>query len=244
MSDLHIIEEAAVAVVRRRPGMYIGDTRDGSGLQHMLWELVANSIDEHISGHAHRLSITLHADQSVTIEDDGRGIPVEMHASARPCVEVALTEFHGTGTFDGHTKHVHLGLHGLGMVVVNAVSSSLVVEIARGGSLYRQTYQAGVPTAPLAVVGATTKTGTRITFAPDPTIFSATAMDGGAVRERLREVACFNPRLVLHFVDERTELSEPRGIVGLAERLFRGCGTTPAAPLYVRGERGHIGVRA
>jgi DNA gyrase subunit B len=242
MSSLPIEALDSIAAIRKRPAMFIGDVHAGSGLLHLVLELVANAVDEHLAGRAHRISVTIHADDSVTVEDDGRGIPVEIHASGRPIVEVAFTVLHPTPTFDGHIRHVHLGLHGVGIVAVNALSSSLRVEIARDGHLHRQTYLAGVPTAPLAVVGDTLRTGTRITFAPDPAIFSSTDLDSGILRERLREIACFNPGLVVGFVDERTEFVYPGGIIDLAARLGRGTESVPAAPLHVREQRGDIGV--
>lgn len=240
---------SGAAAIRRRPGMFVGDVHDRSGLHHLLWELVSNCVDEHLAGFAHRVIVTLHNDDSVTVEDDGRGIPVEPGESTLPFVEMALTRIHWTGTFDGHKKHVHLGPHGVGFIVVNALASTFVVEIAREGKLHRQSYREGIPTSPLAIVGDTTTTGTRITYAPDPTIFTATSLDHELVRERLFEVACFNPKLLVRFIDERTDFECPTGILELASRLGRSpdfplqnAPRLPVAPIYVRGQQDEIGV--
>ncbi len=200
--------------VRRRPGMYVGDTSDGSGVHHLLWEVVGNAIDEHLAGHAHHIHVRLEGD-TVTVEDDGRGIPVEPHPSGRSALEVVMTQLHAGPTRDGHTPHVHIGqsLHGVGLAAVNALSDPLEVIVHRGGRRFAMAFARGDTTSPLRDLGPSDSRGTQITLRPDPTIFGGPGLDPVGIREHLRELAYFNPAVTLGFNGER--FHEPRGLAAL-----------------------------
>ena len=192
--------------VRVRPSMYIGNTGEG-GLHHLVYEIVDNSIDEALAGYCSEILITIHEDESISVLDNGRGIPVDLHSTGRPAVEVALTVLHAGGKFGGGGYKVSGGLHGVGMSVVNALSTWLTVKVFRDGKIYYQSYHRGVPDADLKVIGEADTTGTEITFIPDPEIFSdvpTTAFQTPILVRRLRELAYLNKGVSIRIKDERT----------------------------------------
>ena len=224
--------------IRRRPGMYVGDVNDGSGLHHMIWEVVGNAVDQHLAGAAARIEVVLHDDGSVSVEDDGPGVSVEPLAAGTPLLVEVLTRYHDRATFDGHPKHVHLDGVGVGLVMVNALSRLMVVETARGGRRHRIELARGVP-GPLLDLGPTEGRGTRVSFAPDPEIFTRLELDSTAIRKRLRQVAAFCPDLAIHFADERrTVFSCPDGLATLlADERHAPTGRLPERPLRARTEQ-------
>lgn len=200
-SNIQALE--GLEAVRKRPGMYIGST-DTKGLHHLVWEVVDNSIDEHLAGHATHIQTTIHADNSISVSDNGRGIPVGMHKKLqKSALEVVMTVLHAGGKFDKDTYKVSGGLHGVGVSCVNALSGYLKASVRREGKLYEQTYSEGKPTSEVEVVGKSEKSGTTITFKPDETIFEATVYSYEVLAGRMRELAFLNSGLHLYLTDER-----------------------------------------
>jgi DNA gyrase subunit B len=200
--DITVLE--GLEAVRKRPGMYIGSTGP-RGLHHLVYEVVDNSVDEALAGHCSAVRVVLHPDDSCTVSDDGRGIPVEeLKKEKRPAAEVVLTTLHAGGKFgDGGGYKVSGGLHGVGVSVVNALSSRLHLEISRGGSVWSQDYERGKPQNPLTAGAAASKTGTTLTFQPDPEIFEEVEFDFQTLADRLRETAFLTRGLKIELVDER-----------------------------------------
>jgi DNA gyrase subunit B len=232
--------------VRKRPAMYIGSTTE-QGLHHLVWEVVDNSVDEAMAGYCDEINVVVHEDNSVTVIDNGRGIPVDMHATEKkPAAEVVMTVLHAGGKFDSDTYKVSGGLHGVGVSVVNALSDWLDLEIWRDGEVWEQSYKCGVPKSKLAVTGKTRKTGTKITFHPDPSIFDKTDFSYDLLAQRLRELAFLNKGLKITLQDERsdknTEFRFTGGIVEFVKHLNRGKQALHDSPIYIEGKRDNVEV--
>ncbi len=227
--------------VRRRPAMYIGDT-GSRGLHHLLFEVVDNSVDEALAGYCDRIKVTLHSDGSVTVEDTGRGIPVDLHPTeGKPGVEVVMTTLHAGGKFDQKTYKVAGGLHGVGVSVVNALSEWCEVRVCRGGRLYFQRYERGKPTCALKEVGKRKRTGTKVSFFPDKKIFKQTEFNFELLSQKLMELAFLNKGVRFEIKDERSGKSQTYeyqgGIVQFVKYINEDREPLFPKPIYISGER-------
>ena len=228
--------------VRKRPGMYIGST-SARGLHHLVYEVVDNSIDEALAGYCTHIEVTIHKDNSITVTDNGRGIPVDMHESGKPAVEVVLTVLHAGGKFGGSGYKVSGGLHGVGVSVVNALSTNMEVKVKRDGKIHEITFEKGVTKEPLKVVGQTDETGTLVHFVPDAEIFDETVYDYDTLRHRLRELSFLNRGITIILTDERPEEVRQEtfyfegGISSFVEHLNRNKEVINPEPVYFNGTK-------
>lgn len=238
-SSIKVLE--GLDAVRKRPAMYIGDT-GMKGTHHLVWEVVDNSIDEALAGRADRIDVRVHNDGSISVKDNGRGIPVDMHESGKPALEVILTKLHSGGKFDKGSYKVSGGLHGVGISCVCALAEVLEVEVRRDGKVYRQTYARGVPTSQLTVIGQSETSGTMMRFKPDPQIMEVTEFSYEILRKRLREMAYLMGSSNLHIslFDERTDQGEdfnfPDGLIEFVKDLNHGKNAIHKEPIYFRRE--------
>lgn len=246
-NQIQVLE--GLEAVRKRPGMYIGST-SGRGLHHLVWEVVDNSIDEALAGYCNKIDIVVHKDNSVSVTDNGRGIPVgEEKKMKRPALEVVLTVLHAGGKFGGDDSgyKVSGGLHGVGVSVVNALSELLIVTVKREGKVHQQEYRKGAPQYDLKIIGETEETGTKITFSPDPEIFTETTeYDFDILQSRLRELAFLNKGIEINLLDERTDHSVSftyeGGIVSFVEYLNRNREVLHEKPIFTEGTKDSIQV--
>ena len=249
-SSITVLE--GLEAVRKRPGMYIGST-SRKGLNHLIYEIVDNSVDEHLAGFCDTIYVTLEKDGSATVEDNGRGIPVGMHEKGMSAERLVFTTLHAGGKFDNNSYKTSGGLHGVGSSVVNALSAWLDVRVSREGQIFHDSYARGIPTTKLEggllpVIGKTKSTGTKINFLPDDEIFEVTRFSATEVKSRLHETAYLNPTLTIYFTDDRGEekeevvFHEPDGIIGYIKDLNKSKETV-SDPVYFKGEgEGHISV--
>lgn len=244
-SQIQVLE--GLEAVRKRPGMYIGST-SGKGLHHLVWEVVDNSIDEALAGYCSRIEVIVHENNSVTVIDNGRGIPVGENAKLKKStLEVVMTVLHAGGKFGGEGYKVSGGLHGVGVSVVNALSELVIVQVKRDGHIYQQEYRKGAPQYDIKIVGDTTETGTQVTFTPDGEIFTETTVfDYEILQSRIRELAFLNKGIELVLSDERTGVSNTfiyeGGIIEFVKYLNRNREPLHEQPIYVEGSKDHIHV--
>ncbi|MBM3198819.1 MAG: DNA gyrase subunit B, partial [Chlamydiae bacterium] len=244
-SSITVLE--GLQAVRERPGMYIGDV-NSPGLHHMVYEVVDNSIDEALAGFCTKITVTLHKDHSVSVADNGRGIPVGKHEQESQkqgrevsALEVVMTILHAGGKFDKNTYKVSGGLHGVGVSCVNALSKRLRVEVQRGGRVYEMEFSQGRPLHHLKAIGETEVTGTKVTFWPDDTIFTVTTFDYDVLLRRLRELSFLNHGVTIDFIDERSDEHPPisfyyeGGIVSFVSFLNENKEPLFPKPIYIRG---------
>jgi len=238
----HIKVLEGLEAVRNTPGMYIGNT-GSEGLHQLVWEVIDNAVDEALAGYCQNISVTIHLDSSVAVEDDGRGIPTEIHPTEGiPAAEVVMTMLHAGGKFDSKTYKVSGGLHGVGVSVVNALSEVLKLEIRRGGQVFRQTYRRGKKDTDLEIIGTTKRNGTKITFKADEQIFGSTELTYEIISARLRELAFLNKGLRISFEDERSQkppvvFEYEGGILSFVDHLNRAKKTMEGKPIFISGEK-------
>jgi len=250
-SSISVLE--GLEAVRKRPGMYIGSV-SRKGLNHLIYEIVDNAVDEHLAGYCTTINVFLEADGSATVEDNGRGIPVGMHEKGMSAERLVFTTLHAGGKFDDTAYKTSGGLHGVGSSVVNALSTWLDVQVKLDGKIHHDRYERGVPTIELEkgllpVIGRTKETGTRIQFLPDPEIFEKTRFSATELKSRLHETAYLNPQLTIYFEDrrdgnlEQVTYSEPEGITGFVRELTQQSEAV-CEPVYFKGEADGIQVEA
>ncbi|MBR4696599.1 MAG: DNA topoisomerase (ATP-hydrolyzing) subunit B, partial [Selenomonadaceae bacterium] len=235
--QIQILE--GLEAVRKRPGMYIGSTSE-RGLHHLVYEVVDNSIDEALAGYCNHIDVAIEEDNSITVQDNGRGIPVDMHESGMPAVEVVLTVLHAGGKFGGDGYKVSGGLHGVGVSVVNALSTLMEVKVKRDGKIHEISFSRGVTKSPLTVIGETEETGTWVHFQPDPEIFSVTSYSYDTLRHRLRELAFLNRGITINLKDKREggrseTFHFDGGISSFVEHLNRKKEKLNPEPIYFNG---------
>lgn len=244
-NSIQVLE--GLEAVRKRPGMYIGDTTS-RGYHHLVYEVVDNSVDEALAGFCKHIKISINADGSITIEDDGRGIPVDTHKDGKSALEVVMTVLHAGGKFNSESYKVSGGLHGVGASVVNALSSRCLVEVKRDGHIWRQTYQQGKPSGPMEKIGETDRTGTKTTFKPDPEIFKdeSITFDFNILAKRFRELAFLNAGLHLHLLDERTGKSQDfqfsDGLIQFVQYMNETKKALHSDVVYFKGEKDKVEV--
>ena len=245
-ADIKVLK--GLDAVRKRPAMYIGST-SVEGLHHLVYEIIDNSVDEALAGFCDKIDVTIHLEDSVTVVDNGRGIPTGKHPGdpkKRSAAEIALTELHAGGKFESKAYKISGGLHGVGVSVVNALSEWLDLEIKQNGEVWTQRFERGVPTAQLALVGKTKSRGTKVTFKPDSEIFETTVFNYDTLVNRFRELAFLNKGLTINITDERTSKEETffyeGGIVSFVEHLNKNKNCLHAKPIYISKEKDRISV--